>query len=232
MIITSRDKFKINGASSDSIGVYVDTQLPVPMARRVRDVYDAQDEPRSVTLEKWNAIDYSINFFTFLEDDIDTAVHAFFANPRRLEISRLPGYYYKIIDFNLLTDAELDNDKKRYTATFSLSPFRYKTDSNVVTVTSKNTVITNRGNAPCKPVYTITGSGLVELIVNGQSFKVTMPLGATSAVVDAERKIVYTGNALIFKTVGQFPFLAVGINTISWAGTVTSIEINLNERSY
>lgn len=232
MIVTSADKFWINGASSDSISVYVDTPLPVPMAKRVRDIYDAQDEPRSALRDKWDAIDYSIDFYTFLEDDVDTAIHAFFANPRRLAISRLPGYYYKIIDFKLITTAQYDNHKKQYTATFSLSPFRYKTDSNAVTVTSKNTVVTNRGNAPCKPVYTITGSGTVELIVNGQSFKFTMPLGATSAVVDAERKIVYTGNMLIFKTVGQFPFLAVGVNTISWAGTATSIEINLNERSY
>jgi len=49
--------------------------------------------------------------------------------------------------------------------------------------------------------------------------------------IDTSRLIAYKGDTvLVNKTIGQYPMLGVGDNSISWTGTVTKVEITKNER--
>lgn len=122
--------------------------------------------------------------------------------------------------------------------TIHVQPFKYsavehaKVFDSLTGVTSIK--LRNNGNIYSKPVYTLTGTGEVKLSLNGQEV-FTADLEQGSMVLDVEGMNAYnpTTKAYLNRYVsGDFNKLAlnVGVNTLSWEGTLTKIEADMVSR--
>ena len=94
---------------------------------------------------------------------------------------------------------------------------------------SGNISIRNVGNYFSRPVLTITGTGTINLYLNGvQLFIITMG-SYTSITIDTNNMNAYNGSVLLNRNVtGNYDNfkLNVGKNTISWSGPIKQIEID------
>lgn len=92
--------------------------------------------------------------------------------------------------------------------------------------------ITNSGNYFSRPQITITGSGMINLYLNGnQLFVIDMGETSTNITIDTAAMEAYQGTpeVLMNRSVdGDYSNfkLNVGKNTISWSGNLTQIVIN------
>lgn len=230
------DWFKINGISSNSLGLLVDTPSVPPMARRRFTTYQAgSDEDGTYSDDTFEDISYNLIFYTISRQDFDnTDIYAFLANAETLEISRLSGYYYKIRQLAVDNPENLFRGEKiRYTLNFRLAPFRYFTEKPPISLTNNGGIVQNNGTRYSKPIFEIVGTGDISITVNGKKFEVKGLTNSQKIIIDTSKYITYSGNELFHnRTIGQYPFLNVGGNVISWGGNVENVEISLNERCY
>ena len=122
-----------------------------------------------------------------------------------------------------------------YNIDFTVRPYKKLVLSPMATITVIGTTITNPTLYDSLPTITIFGSGDISLSINGTPYLVK---GVdTSITIDSEPMfgykesggIIYSANNKIYFR--DFPKLKPGVNTISWTGTVTKIEIKPNWRT-
>lgn len=230
----TKDFFKINGVSSDEFtNVLVNLPPVPPLAERKYTEYDVGgDEDYTIADDAFKDIKYSVEFMTVDIPEYDNSeLYKLIAEAKRLEISRLPGYYYKVRRATMQAPtSKYDGDKVTYKINFTLAPFKYFIDNPQIDVVSGDTVV-NKGTRYSMPKIELTGTGLVEISVNGTNF--TVDTKGEAVTIDSTRKITYytsSGELIYNLTSGFYPMLASGNNVITHSGT--SLKINLNERSY
>lgn len=230
------DWFKINGISSNSLGLLVDTPSVPPMARRRFETFSTgSDEDSSYSDDTFEDITYYLTFYTIARKDFDnTDIYSFLSNPQTLEISRLSGYYYKIMQLSLDNPENLFRGEKiRYKLNFRLAPFRYFAENSTISLGLNGGIVRNNGTRYSKPAFEIVGTGDISIMVNGKKFEVKGLSNSQKIIIDTSKYITYSGNELFHnRTVGQYPFLNVGDNVVSWDGNVENVRISLNERCY
>lgn len=102
-------------------------------------------------------------------------------------------------------------------------PFRYLLSESNATLTSAGNV-TNSGTYKSLPLIKLTGSGLVTVSINGRVF--TYNFDTPYVYIDSQSQEAYHLTVSKNRKLGgEFPFLDVGVNTISWTGTVTEMVI-------
>lgn len=229
----SPDHIIVNGVSSNTLNLWMDTPPVPPMARQKYTTWASNNDTMGTTPDNvFEDSTYTVQLYAFKPDNYDnTSVYSFFSDVTTLEISRHPGYYYKVKQTAVSSDEDYDGNRIKYTVTFKLSPFRYSVENPEITV-SKGEFITNNGTRYSKPYYQITGSGTVNFYVNGKLLKIADLDGVIN--IDCERMVAYApdGTNLLPKTTGELPFLASGANQITWSGTVSSVKLRVNERWY
>ena len=230
----SIDWFKINGISSYTVEIYVDTPAVPPMAQQRYSTYQVgADEDITFPDNIFDDIIYSLTFYTFRKDFDNTDIYSFLANAQTLEISRLPRYYYKIRQLSLDNPENVfRGEKVRYKLNFRLAPFRYFAENPAISL-NNNTVISNNGTRYSKPTFRIVGTGDIFVNVNNQIFEVKGLAENQEIIIDSSKFITFSGGELFHnRTVGKYPLLTVGENVISWGGNVKNVEISKNERCY
>lgn len=241
MIFTD-DYIVVNGVSSDDVDIHIDTPPAPPMPQqRYTTAHTGADEDQTVPDDTYEDMEYSLDFYKFLPESYDnTAIYAYFANAQTLQISKLPGFYFKVRRVSVVSRRVVADGKRiDYTVTFTLAPFKYKSSNDWVSVSSGDTV-KNEGTRYARPLYKIHTQSQhlvykndVTLTVNGVDFELKDLPSSADVYVDCERYIVYSGDTIMtYKSYGQFPFLAVGDNTIEISGRYTTLAIKKNERCY
>lgn len=229
------DSFTLDGVSSDTLGIFVDILPPMPMAeQQYTDSNTGADEQLTTPENVYNNIVYPIWFYAFLPENYnDSAIKAFCANKSTLTLSRYPDYYFKIRKISLSAVDSIGQGKRiDYVLTLTLAPFRYSTDNDWISLTSGDDVYNNYSRYS-KPTFEIVGQGEIRLTVNGSNFDIYAPHTDITIVVDSERHITYTGTTLLTgKTNGKYPLFAVGRNSVSYSGSITSIKYKGNWRDY
>ncbi len=234
--LLSKDYFRINGISSNSVGILVDTPSVPPMAQQHYSVHKiGNDEDLCISDDIYDNIKYSLTFYTFDRKTFDnTDIYAFLADASTLEISRLPNFYFKVRQVSISSPERMyDGKKVKYTVNFTLAPFKYRTDNDWITLNSGQ-IITNTGTRYCKPTLEITGANETDFIFNGEILKLFFPADGQTVIVDSEQKIVYDKNTNTFLwnfSAGKFPFLPVGDTQIVWYNQA-DVKIRKNERCY
>lgn len=242
MVTVTNDYFFINGVRCDTVGLSCDTPPVPPMAAQNYTQWNTgRDTPIASPDNTFEPVAYTLTCRVFLDDDAydNSAIYKFLENARTLAISRLTGYYFKIMTVNGITPTvKYDGKVIGYKISFTLAPFRYFLDNMPVEITTGT--ITNPGNRYSRPKYVITdipsGTTSITLNVNGQQFVISnLTSASTTITIDAEKLMCYDqrtaqyGN-LMPNSTGQIPFLATGVNTAyTSAGTLT---ITGNWRSY
>lgn len=107
-------------------------------------------------------------------------------------------------------------------------PFRYLiTDADVTLLAGGN--VTNDGTYKSEPLIKLTGSGYVTVTINGRDF--TYNFDTPYVYIDSKIKEAYHLTDLKNRQLGgDFPILDVGVNAISWVGTVTEMVISKRTR--
>lgn len=114
---------------------------------------------------------------------------------------------------------------------FRVQPYKYSSNDlyRAFDITDQTSInIYNNGNVTSKPTIKITGSGTIELKLEGITiFQYTFPADDTYVTIDSDKQDAYVGNTLKNRSMnGDFPILKKGKNTITWTGTITKIEIS------
>ena len=232
---TSDYSFTIDGVSSDTHGIWVDTLNPVPHAKqRYTSGYTGSDEPYARPDNVFEPITYRIIFRKFYPEDLnDSALRAFLIKGSVLQLSTLPNVYFKILTINCSQISQTaDNKRINYQAVFTLKPFRYGTPNNWITISSGDTVV-NSGTWHSMPLIELTGAdGNVTFDVNGIEYRL-LDLSPTNKIyIDSSIYIIYNDENLLItgKDNGKLPILEVGNNIITWTGTVETVKIRTNWR--
>ena len=182
--------------------------------------YESYDKTIVIGLKVGADIDKVMEFFTGNGEVV------FSNEPEKYYIARI----YKSIDFARLLRFRVA------TVTFRAQPFKYNRVEVTRQATSDRTsmIVENIGNHTAKPIITITGSGTVEFSVNGNwTCQYTFPDGENTVTLDSGKQDAYflsLSELRNRKMVGEFPIFEKGNNTISWSGTVESIQITKYSR--
>lgn len=239
--IISPDYFFINGISSETVGLYVDTPPVPPMAKQRVAVWKTGiDSDNSSPDDVWEPIQLTLSCYMFSKENFDmSAVYAFLANARTLQISRFSSRYFKIMQVNAITPQQQHDGKRiKIQIQFACNPFKYHVSNPEIPITENK--LENPGTRYSRPLYKITHEvgGDTILSVNGQTC--TINYQASSPIyIDAERMIAYNDSGVnqTQYTAGLFPFLAPGMNLLSVVhssgiSSAASLTVKGNWRDY
>lgn len=218
-----------NVDSRDVVGLIVSSLPPItkPKMRSRIDTIDGRDgsEVTELGFEPYNKpvkIGLTRNY------DVDNLIQ-WLNGEGKIQFSNEPDKYYKVkvldqIDFEKLLRF------KTATVNFYTQPFKYSATERTRTIATTgltSTEIRNSGNYFSKPTITFTGTGTINVSVNGlQACVLNLGTTSESITLDTAKQEAYFGATLKNRQMqGQFPTLAVGKNVISWTGNLTQIEI-------
>ena len=223
------------GISSDTIPGLIICELPPITKPKMRTTITKIDGRDGDIVEELGYESYTKSIQIGLARNFDiNQIIKYFTGSGELIMSNESDKIYncQIID-------KIDYEKllrfKTATIKFYTQPYKYKKNENQVTVniTSQTSVtVNNIGLEPSKPIIKLTGSGIVDLKVNGSTiFTYTFPANETEVVIDSLIEEAHLNG--IYKNrnmVGAFPILQPGANTIGWSGTLTKIQIQPKSR--
>lgn len=225
----------LNGVSSRSIkGLLISELAPIskPAQRVQQETIDGRDGD-IVTPLGYSAYDKVIKIGLTYEYDIDEIIE-FFNTSGKVVFSNEPDKYYFYAIYNQI-DFERLIRFKTAEVTLHVQPFKYSDTENEQTFNisgSSEIQIRNNGNYYSRPTITITGSGTVNLFINGAQL-LTMSLGSTprTIIIESTEMNAYNEDrtALLNRLVsGDYDNirLKVGKNLITFSGSVTQVVIN------
>lgn len=225
----------LNGVNSRSIkGLLISELAPIskPAIRVQQEQIDGRDGD-IVTPLGYSAYDKVIKIGLTYEYDIDEIIE-FFNSSGKVVFSNEPDKYYFYSIYNQI-DFERLIRFKTAEVTFHVQPFKFSDSENAQTFNlggASEVSIRNNGNYFSRPTLTITGSGDVNLYINGMQL-LTIDFGTTSRtiIIDSEAMNAYNSDKTQFLNrivSGDYDNirLKVGNNVITFDGAVSKIVIN------
>ncbi len=222
-----------NQNSLEVTGLYISKLPPIskPLQRTNIEEIDGRDGDIVTTLG-YSAYDKEMEIGLFGDYNIDEII-SFFTQEGTITFSNEPDKYYK---FKIINDINFEEFQRFKTATvvFHCQPFKFSTTEGTRTFTtfpSNTVVICNNGNVYSKPTLTLTGSGTINLSLNGvQVAVVTLANEGETIEIDLDKLEAYNPTTKVLKNrqvTGDYEnlYLKVGNNTISWTGTITSVKL-------
>ena len=229
-----RNYIILNGVNSNTLTGLLISKLPPitkPKQRTQTEEIDGKDGDIVTTLG-YGAYDKSIDIGLYGDFDIED-IMTYFNSSGTVTFSNEEDKYY---NYQIVEQIDFDRLIRFRTAKVKMhvQPFKYSSVEGTRTfnITSEEEItINNSGNYVSKPVISITGSGTINLSVNGYEVLV-IELGedATTITIDTANMEAYNQNTseLMNRSVtGDYDnlYLNAGSNTISWTGTITQIQI-------
>lgn len=228
-----RNYIELNGQSSnDVIGLLIQ-QLPPISKPKMRTQVDEIDGRAGdiITQLGFSAYDKIVEIGLYGDFDIDDVI-TFFNGSGKVVFSNEPDKYY---NYQILDQIDYERLIRFRTAKvkFHVQPFKYSAVEGVLKFTSftnNEIAVKNNGNYISKPIITITGSGTINLSLNGYQIFVIDMGDNEQIVIDTNLMEAYNpiNQALLNRSVtGNYDnfSLNVGSNTISWSGTISEIDV-------
>lgn len=230
----------INGKNSQSIqGLLISELAPIskpPIRTRIETV-DGRDGDIVTTLG-YEAYDKVIKIGLANNYNVDDVID-YFNSSGVVSFSNEPDKYYRFAIYNQI-DFERLIRFKTAEVTFHVQPFKFSDSEGTKkftfdSVTSGSLNIRNNGNIYSRPTIAISGSGDINISLNGAQI-LTLNLGnpPQKIIIDSEKMNAYSEDGILLNRliVGDYDNikLNVGQNTISFTGSVSEIDINLYSR--
>lgn len=231
------DYIIINGKKSTLYNGLIITSLPPITKPKIRYTAEEIDGVDGDTINKlgYGAYDKTFEIGLSYNYDVDDIIK-FLDTQGIITFSNEPDKYYYFTTLNQIDFNKLLRFKKAK-VTIHVQPFKYSNIENTKTFTfteaNQSLTIRNNGNIYSKPIITIYGSGSVTLSLNGNE---VMTISLTdSMVLDTKQQNAYDPETMDFLNryiIGDFKnlYLNAGVNTISWVGNLTKVEINYASR--
>lgn len=225
----------LNGVKSTEIsGLLIQSLPPIskPLIRTQVEEIDGRDGD-IITKLGYAAYDRDISIGLYGDYDVDDVIE-FFNSDGIVIFSNEPDKYY---NYQIINQIDFEKLIRFKTATvkFHVQPFKYSAVDKPITQNfteaSQSITLSNMGNTVSRPAITLTGSGTVNLSLNGEQIFVidindyitidSENMEAVSNGLLANRSVTGDYNNFVFN---------VGKNTLSWTGNVTEIEIDRYSR--
>ena len=228
-----RNYIELNGQSSNEIIGLLIQQLPPISKPKMRTQVDEIDGRAGdiVTKLGFSAYDKTVEIGLYSNFDIDDVI-TYFNGSGKVVFSNEPDKYY---NYQILDQIDYERLIRFRTAKvkFHVQPFKYSAVEGVLKFTSftnDEIAVINNGNYISKPIITITGSGTINLSLNGNQIFVIDMGDNEQIVIDTNLMEAYnpTNQVLLNRSVtGNYDnfSLNVGKNLISWSGTISEIDI-------
>ena len=232
----TRPYIVLNGKSSRLIPGLIISKLPPitkPLMRTQVETVDGRDGD-IITPLGYAAYDKDIEIGLANEYNIDDII-AYFNTSGKVVFSNEPDMYYFYSIYAQIDYEQLIRFKKA-TVTLHVQPFKYSDSEsektfNLTPGTPEQIEIRNKGNIYSKPTITITGSGDINLFINGmQILTVDLATVGQTIVINASDMNAYSsdGSTLLNRLVsGNYDNIRLGIgnNSITYTGSVSEIRI-------
>lgn len=236
MAVNIRPYIIINGKSSMEVSGLLISELPPitkPAMRVTAEEIDGRDGD-VVTELGFSAYDKPLKIGLHGDFDIDEIVD-FFNQSGKVTFSNEPDKFYNFAQYDSIDFEKLIRFKTAEVI-FHVQPFKYalnegeKTFDFSSSVTSGELSIRNNGNYKSRPQITLTGSGTVNLSINGIEVMMIDMSQNPVIILDSIEMNAYNPDHLLMnrKVTGNYDnlVLKVGKNSISYTGTVTEIAVN------
>lgn len=236
MSVNIRPYIIINGQSSMEVNGLLITSLPPitkPQMRVTAEEIDGRDGD-IVTELGFSAYDKPVEIGLHGEFDIDDVID-FFNQSGKVTFSNEPDKYYNFAQYNAI-DFEKLIKFKTAKVEFHVQPFKFSLNESEKefdfssSATSGELSIRNNGNYPSRPQITLTGSGIINLSLNGAQVMVIDMSENPVITLDATEMNAYAPDTALMnrKVTGNYDnlVLKVGKNSISYTGTLTKIAVN------
>ena len=228
-----RNYIILNDKNSNEItGLLISTLPPIskPKIRTTIEEIDGRDGD-IVTKLGYSAYDKELQIGLYGDFDINEVI-SYFDSEGTIVFSNEPDKYYNYEIFEQIDFEKLIRFKTAQVK-MHVQPFKYSSVESTRTfnITNETEIsITNNGNYFSKPVITITGTGTINLNINGYQVLVIDLSESNEVAIDTENMEAYnpTTKSLMNRQItGDYNDLnlKVGTNTISWSGTITEISI-------
>ena len=228
----------INGKSTKELrGIMVNELPPItkPSIRTQVEEIDGRDGD-IITKLGYASYDKTITIGLFGGGYDVNEIISFFNSEGTITFSNEEDKFYY---FTMVSQLDIESLLRFKTAsvTFHCQPFKYSTirfEENFP-VLSKSFTVFNQGNIYSKPIYEITGTGTINLSIDGTQ-RVVIVLGDSSKTItiDTEKLDAYDSNNLLVNRsiTGDYTnlFLNVGYSTITWSGDITSFKLKKASR--
>ena len=221
----------LNGISSLLVKGLLIQELPPIVKPKIRTVVEEVDgrDGDIVTKLGYSAYDKEAIIGLHGDYDVDQVIY-FFNSEGEVIFSNEPDKYYK---YEILDEIEFERllRFKKAKVKFHVQPFKYSAVDNYLDLNTTNLnqiSIMNDGNTISKPVFTIHGSGTINLSINGAEIFVINLGNEEYIAIDSAQMNAYKDGVLKNRLVsGDYENLnlSIGNNVISWVGNVTRIEI-------
>ena len=236
MAVNIRPYIIINGKSSTEVSGLLISELPPitkPQMRVTAEEIDGRDGD-VVTELGFSAYDKKISIGLHGDFDIDEIID-FFNQSGKVTFSNEPDKFYNFAQYDAIDFEKLIRFKTA-DVSFHVQPFKYsvsggeKTFNFSSSVTTGELSIRNNGNYMSRPTIKLTGSGTVNLSINGIEVMVLDMSQNPVIILDSSEMNAYNPENLLMNrhVTGNYDRLVLkaGKNTISYVGTVTEIAVN------
>lgn len=223
------DFIEINGISSETVNVWIDTPPMPPKAKlKTQNIVIPGREDVITSNGEYEDIPLSITAYVFERDYDPAALYEWMEKANAIKTSISNKYYYKVKKVHEVSPQYAGHGKYKLALNFTCDPYKYNSDNPVWTTGGDEINVRNNGTAVSRPLFVITGSGDIGIETN--SDKVTVKNVSNKAYIDCQRLVCYDDSNHILASSGRFPELKVGFNTINIYGNVTTTQFQINER--
>lgn len=221
--MVSIDYITINGVSSSTVDLYVDTPPMPPRAEQICSYYQSFSEDQSNHEKRFDDITVTIDAYVFDGGYNPNAIYTFLQSGNILKTSKNADFFYKVKHLKAINPDYKGHGKQYLKIEFVCSPFRWKA-SNAKTDITLASGLVNEGNWFAQPVfycttYTYDEQGYEDtasITVADRTLNIDVQDYAEYnqiIVIDAERQIVYAESGMIeilSDTSGKIPLLPCG----------------------
>lgn len=226
----------INGVDSTEIKGLLISSLPPITKPKMRTRIEEIDGRAGDIITNLGYSAYDKEFLIGLYGDYDLEqVMSFFNSSGTVTFSNEEDKYYYFDIFEQI-DYESLIRFKTAKVKMHIQPFKYSLLENTqtfnITDSTENVQITNTGNFISKPIISITGTGTINLSLNGyQVFIIDLGESETTITInveDLEAHNIDTGELMNRQVTGDYEnfSLNIGLNTITWTGTISQIQLS------
>ncbi|GEQ32153.1 hypothetical protein B795N_00350 [Marinilactibacillus psychrotolerans] len=162
--------------------------------------------------------------FVVRDTDYTKRILAWLKGRGKLRTDIDPLGYFRVSILSEISVEPLSPTLDTVSFSFSVDPFFYLDSGDRELTLTKPTALFNPGTHYADPIITIYGSGNIRLNVNSEFVSLT---NVTEKItMDSELKVCYRDTLNMGRQMtGEYLTLREGMNSISWEGSVTKVEI-------
>ena len=183
-----------------------------------------------LTLDKKNykPIDYSFQIIIKGKEKQNLIKSKFKGTGKLILSNDLDKFYKAVVTSNISFERQI-RDVVICTISFRLQPFAYEINNEPI-VHESSFVLYNITNTTSQPIIKVYGLGTGTLKINDNEIYIKNIDNCIVLNFELEEAYDLKGNLKNSKVKGDFEELIEGINSISWVGGITKIEITPNWR--